>query len=556
MTQDPLCTSVRAPTPPNSSLRWLLGAALLSVAGPASATPVHGLHYPEWQESNDRSADPTPSEFKLISYFFARGTVTNQLADPAGLKGVSLGPIGVGENAGSATKVGAGNAYYIEQRWIPVLSYSPHFVDGLATFRAQFEVDFMWGQSANQIQPNQGGGFNADQVNIQTKNVNVSLYPTKNPYKLAITLGTQAMYDSIYDPAITSLFDIVRTGYKLSFFGSDATGAAIYGRYGGLWKIGFFPLGAAQPDKATQNDARLAFVWMATFDYAYQLMPGTMIGLSYWHLGDATKGAAYAYEGLVKSGPSSSGLASYTGVPRWDMDAPNGNVEYIGLNFHHNINFATSDFAASGFLMINAGNYASTKADTTLLKKLDILGAAANLELMYNYGQTEGDLITVEGMMTTGDSNLGDGKYTGVFTMNQYGLPGAVWFNHKTLLIFPFTNTVSNYTGAVTDISNQGYGLLAGIVSAAYDIIPNTLNLKLGVAYAQSMVKPPPTALGIARGQTIGAEFNAELKYTIRYLMTVGLHAGVMTPGTFYDGNTQVSGLPWAAFTTFTWYAF
>jgi hypothetical protein len=34
-----------------------------------------------------------------------------------------------------------------------------------------------------------------------------------------------------------------------------------------------------------------------------------------------------------------------------------------------------------------------------------------------------------------------------------------VWFNHKTLILFPFTQTVSNYTGAVTDISNQGYGL-------------------------------------------------------------------------------------------------
>ena len=39
----------------------------------------------------------------------------------------------------------------------------------------------------------------------------------------------------------------------------------------------------------------------------------------------------------------------------------------------------------------------------------------------------------------------------------MYGLPGAVWFNHKTLLLFPFTSTVNNYTGAVTDISNQGY---------------------------------------------------------------------------------------------------
>jgi hypothetical protein len=203
------------------ALAWLLPAT--TWASPPPVGP--GLHYPEWLEKNGRGDDAEPSEFKLINYFFTRVTATNQLGDPAGLKGVSLGPIGIGQDVGSGTKVGPNTtAFYVEQRWIPVLSYSPNFVDGLATFRAQFEVDYQWGQAANQIQNNQGGGFNADQVNIQTKNVNVGLYPTKNPYKLAIFVGTQSVYDSPYDPTITSLTDITRTGYKLTFFGSDATG--------------------------------------------------------------------------------------------------------------------------------------------------------------------------------------------------------------------------------------------------------------------------------------------------------------------------------------------
>src|SRR5687767_10464658 len=159
-------------------------------------------------------------------------------------------------------------------------------------------------------------------------------------------------------------------------------------------------------------------------------------------------------------------------------------------------------------------------------------------------------------MFTTGDSDPNDNKYTSAFTLNQYGLPGAVWFNHKTLILFPFTATVSNYTGAVSDISNQGYGLLAGILSAAYDVVPDTLNVKVGAAYGQSMVRPPPTNFGIPRGKTIGAELNLEIKYQIRYLMTLGLHLAYMTVGNFYDANPQVDGNPWAAFTTFTWYAF
>jgi len=541
-------------------MRRIVIPALISMMWPFAAVavvPPPGLHYPEWAEDNDRSSDPTPSEFKFISYFFARATMTNQLADPSGLRGVSLGPIGIGENIGSATRIGSDTtAYYIEQRWIPVLAYSPHFVDGLATVRAQFEVDFTWGQAANQIQQNQGGGLNADQVNIQTKNINVALYPTKNPYKLSIVLGTQSIYDTVYDPAITPLNDITRTGYKLTFFGTDATGISVYGRYGGMWKASFIPIGAAQPDKATNNDARLAFSWLGTLDYVYAFQPGTNVGISFWHLQDDTKGAAFAYEGLVKSGPSSTGLFGFTGVQRFQIEAPVGNVEYLGAHFDHNLNFSTSNFAASGFLMANFGQFSTTKVDTMLNQQVDIAGLAANLELIYNWGQTENDVFTLEGMFVTGDDNPSDGSYGSAFTLNQYGLPGAVWFNHKTLILFPFTNTVSNYTGAVTDISNQGYGLMTAIATGQWDIVPNTFNLKIGAAIANSVARPPPTALGIERGKTIGAEFNVELKYHIRYLMTVGLHGAVMAPGSYFTGNTQVLGTPWAAFTTFTWYAF
>jgi hypothetical protein len=69
-------------------------------------------------------------------------------------------------------------------------------------------------------------------------------------------------------------------------------------------------------------------------------------------------------------------------------------------------------------------------------------------------------------------------------------------------------------------------------------------------------VTPPELTAGVERGRIVGTEINAELKYTIRYLMTVGLHAGYMFRGDFYYGSTGVTADPWAAFTTFTWYAF
>jgi hypothetical protein len=108
----------------------------------------------------------------------------------------------------------------------------------------------------------------------------------------------------------------------------------------------------------------------------------------------------------------------------------------------------------------------------------------------------------------------------------------------------------------VADISNQGYGVRSVIATGARDLIANKLNLKLGAAMATSDVTPPRWDENVPRGRFIGAEVNAELKYTIRYLMTVGLHTGYMFKGSFYDGATQVTKNPFAAFTTFTWYAF
>jgi hypothetical protein len=538
-------------------LAMLCAGLILPCAEAQARVGVPGKHFNDWYDSSARDEDSFFHELSLINYFFTRFTATNQLPDPSGLRGVSLGPIGIGQSTGSATRVHEDTRNILaEQRWIPVLTFSPYFTSGWAAFRAAMEVDFTWGIAANTVQPNLGGGFNADQVNIQTKNVYAALFPTQDARELSVLIGTQPVYDSILNPHHTSLFDIIRTGYKLSFLGSDATGVSVYSSYLGLAKLSILPFGAAQPDKALEDDPSFKWVYLLTADIAYPVMPGTVLGLSYWHLQDDTKGAAYAYQGLVNSGPASSGLSSFTGTGRLNIDKPTGHVEYLGFNFHHNIKFHTGPFAASGFLMYNFGGFRSSKEDTQLNEKVRIQGVAANAELLYNFGKTPDDLITLEGMFASGDSDPNDDEYSSPFTMNFYGLPGAVWFNHRSLLLFPFTSTVSNYTGAVTDIANQGFGLISGILTGSYDVIPYRLNLKVGYAFGMAAADPPELTDGVERGRYIGSEINAEVRYHIRYLMTVGLHGAYMFRGGFYDGNEQVTADPWAFFTTFTWYAF
>jgi hypothetical protein len=208
--------------------------------------------------------------------------------------------------------------------------------------------------------------------------------------------------------------------------------------------------------------------------------------------------------------------------------------------------------------MYNFGSFDSNKPDTALNKTVTISGLSGDLEALYNWGRGANDVLSLEAVGSTGDGNLSDGEYTGAFTMNYYGLPGATWFNHRTLLLFPFTSTVVNYTGAVTDLSNQGQGLRAIIGAATRDLIPNKLNLKVGFAHGQAPQAPAAFAGSTGgRGHIIGTEINAELKYTVRTLMTVGLHLGYLFRGDWYDGSTtRVTTNPYALFTTFTWYAF
>jgi hypothetical protein len=165
---------------------------------------------------------------------------------------------------GSATKVGDDTtAFYMEQRWIPVLAYSPNFIGRPRHLPRPVRGRLHVGPGGQPDPAQPGRRLNADQVNIQTKNVNVSLYPTRNPYKLSVVLGTQSVYDTHLRPDHTRSSDIVKTGYKLTFLGTDATGVSVYGRFGGhRWKLSFLPVGAAQPDKATKDDARLSFVWI------------------------------------------------------------------------------------------------------------------------------------------------------------------------------------------------------------------------------------------------------------------------------------------------------
>jgi hypothetical protein len=174
-------------------------------------------------------------EFQFLAFFINQGVSSNFYPTNEFLRGQVVGRL-FGQN--STITSDTAQSFYVEQRIVPFFIYKPHLFNGKAILRASFEIDWTWGDASYGTGGNLGGAISADQVNIQTQNIEVELLPWKG---WAINLGLQRMFDSPYN-AYNTLFDkMTNTGYRLGYFGTDAVGISIRNdRDFGKYKAGFY----------------------------------------------------------------------------------------------------------------------------------------------------------------------------------------------------------------------------------------------------------------------------------------------------------------------------
>lgn len=497
-------------------------------------------------QPEERVKEAAPKELQFIGYFFNRSSLTNITPTNELLQGQVIGRL-FGPNSTTTLKR---QSLYTEQRFVPLFVYKPSILDGYATFRSLFKIDFTWGDQSYGAGNNRGGGLSGGQVNLQTLMANVELKEPGGNWNAVI--GLQRIFDNVRDPNVNTLTLAQTSGYKLSFWGTQGVGITTYGKItpATLAKFGVYQL---WENEISRDDD----VILAMMDIEHKFLPLLEVGADVWLLHDKAKGAG-GIGGSLSQGMTSN-LTDYNGTIRLhfpsNVSKYNASVAWVGTHAAWNRDFLAGRFWLDAYAITNLG--VIDTIGVTTKKGADISGGLAlNAQAAYKYGMTANDKISAEIQYTSGDkNNASDGKISTILTGNVWGSPVGIYSSHKAFLLFPDPQVVNRYYSAVHDISNMGYGVTGLFLNLYKDIIPNKFNGKIGIATAYSMVAPPG-------GKTdIGTEFNAEFRYNLKVFLTLSVSGAYLKLGDFYKSPvTSNTGLkptnPWVCFTTLNWLMF
>ncbi len=489
-------------------------------------------------------------ELQFFAFFINQGVTSNFYPSSEFLRGQVVGRLfGKNTTTTSDTAISA----YIEQRIIPFIIYQPNLFNGKAILRASFEIDWTWGDVAYGTGGNLGGGISADQVNIQTQNLELELIPWPH---WTINLGLQRMFDTPYNPYRTLFDKMTQTGYRLAYFGTDAVGISFrHDRDFARYKLGYFKF--YENDIYRDDDVNMFEAVAET-----NITNKWKVGGSLYYVRDRSEGKGGV--SILGQGLNSL-LNEYNGTFKFKFgtDPYKADIFWIGTFFSRNIDYMMDRLHITGFFNYNLGKTDVNK-DNVWQKRADISGFAANLKAVYRYGQTTDDHIKLDLIYASGDDNgINDKKYSGVITGNMWGSPASIFISSGAYILMPHGNVVNRYTPAIADLSNMGYGFTAATATYSRSVIPHKFNVRTGGAAAIS------NSESLAGGNFMGAEGNVSLIYNIGTYMSLEMHGAYMWLGDFYDSADERYGAsvnggmygirpanPWTAFIVYKWLLF
>lgn len=481
----------------------LLLSALSGAASAADPTDARRHDH----EDVEPTPPPPTSGFSFLGVAQARMALTNIVTTNALLDGQIVGQLG-GLNGtvtrgpacpeGDAGCSSGPSAWYSEQRLNGFFTYRPPVADARLGLTAGFEIDFGFGDSSYNVGGNRGGGFGADQVNLQTRRVHVDARAIDRPkHTLDVRVGLQFVSDGVRDPVAVRRDDLFRTGGGLRFFGSEATGVAAYGTVRDAegvrlrYKAGAFTLwefGSAEVDDVT------------LFQVGAELLPSwsTRVGLQGWYINDSSGGIG----GALGVGPVSqlSEMQSGPNLQFFDgagevAEEVNVDAGWLALDGGLNHDLGKGRVGLNGLVVANFGRITVPRVGW-----VSIVGLHAGAELRYRYARGRGSVLRLEGLFSSGD-NPDTNPYEGLMSGNTWGIVGAVYGSHNTYLLFPDTSAINRQAAVIYDVANGGNGVIGGQLGIGYDVVPSRMNVGATVATAAT-----------AAGKMAGTEVNVRVE--------------------------------------------
>ena len=494
------------------------------------------------------AAAPTPKTgLEFVGVLDLKPTVSDLTTGSAYANGQLVGTLG-GTNSTAVQDPADVPGFAVEQRVGTFFKYTPKLLDGRATLGAAFEVDFAWGDSSYGTGGNTGGGFGADQVNLQTRRLYGKFRLWGKPGTVGashsradLVAGLQFVGDGVYDPETARLDDLERSGGHLLFFGTEAAGLTLYGVQSDVLR---YRAGAYTLYEDVLSDPDDVTLWMG--DVEWRPAFAVRLGVHGWYLRDRAGGTA----GPINASGPASALSELQGGPRLDLRtdtsatsteaAPSTSAAlvWLGGDASYNAGLDQGRFGATGSLFLNSGRlYVIGKPD------VPVLGVLFDGEARARWAPGAGSVVRLEALYASGDAAGDEGHktgapYGGIVTGNSYGVAAASWTTHGCLLLFPDPTAINRQVAVVYDPSNGGAGVVGGSASVGYDVLPNKLTVTAGAGYAQ------PTVGGGAGMH--GTEANVHVSGHPFPLATLSV-AGAVVVGSGFDRD------PWVVTSSFQW---
>ena len=390
-------------------------------------------------------------------------------------------------------------AAYVEQRQRFILDWNTEN----AGARGYFEIDFgQWGDSAYTAARNQGGGLEADSINLETKNFYLWFNIPKTSVK--VTAGLQNQTDS---------FGGMLFGY------ADMAGIFVTGKVDPVsFKVGW----AKFQENGTKVDDDVDFY---VAEAKFSPVKEARIGVDLYVLRDASGNKTTFAGGQTNLGTALRGFTDY-GYTVSALTYDPSVFYWIGVDGA----VKAGPVGLSGYAFYNGGKVKKATGTVTGAigsfslagEDVDVNAYAVDLRADADAGPGK---FFVEGAYVSGNGNDSRDKFKAPVTTSNYALAGSFPLTSMDMqILFPNIDDINASAALAYDVQNKGRGIIA--VAAGFRMKFNDLlSGKVGVGYLtdnKNFVGTNAAGVGIKKHKA--TEVNANVNYALVKGLDLGLY--------------------------------